>query len=207
VTTYHTAGPRLVLASGSAVRARLLADAGLAFDVRDSRVDEDVVKRRFARSDGNSDTDALALALADEKALAVSGAEAGALVIGADQILTCGGRRYDKPRDMAEARANLIAFRGRAHTLHSAVVLARDGAVVWRHIGHAHLTMRPFSDAFLDEYLGLLGEKVKTSVGCYQLEGPGIQLFDTIDGDYFTILGLPLLALLPELRRHFVVRD
>jgi septum formation protein len=184
------------------VRARLLRDAGLAFEVQDSRVDEDVVKKRFAEGDMNGDTDALALELADEKALAVSRLQGDAVVIGADQILSCAGRRYDKPRDMMEARANLQALRGRPHTLHSAVVLARNGVVIWRHAGQAHLTMRPFSDAFLDEYLGLLGEKVKTSVGCYQLEGPGIQLFDTIDGDYFTILGLPLLALLPELRRQ-----
>ncbi|HEX7777048.1 MAG TPA: Maf family protein [Parvibaculum sp.] len=201
------AAPRLILASGSAVRARLLADAGLAFEVRDSRVDEDAVKKRFAAGDTPADTDALALQLAGEKAMAVSASEPGTFVIGADQILSCAGKRYDKPRDVAEARANLIAFRGRTHTLHSAVVLARDGAIVWRHIGQAHLAMRSFSDVFLDEYLGLLGDKVKTSVGCYQLEGPGIQLFDTIDGDYFTILGLPLLALLPELRRHLVVRD
>jgi septum formation protein len=207
VTAFSTDGPRLVLASGSAVRARLLADAGLAFDVRDSRVDEDTEKKRFAGGDKSADTDALALTLAETKALAVSDTEPGALVIGADQILSCGAKRYDKPRNMAEARANLRAFRGRTHTLHSAVVLAKDGAIVWRHVGQAHLAMRHFSDAFLDEYLGLLGEKVKTSVGCYQLEGPGIQLFDTIDGDYFTILGLPLLALLPALRRYSVVRD
>ncbi len=202
MATYHTNGPRLVLASGSAVRARLLRDAGLAFEVRDSRVDEDVVKKRFAESDDRADTDALALKLADEKALAVSRVETGALIIGADQIMSCNGRRYDKPRDVAEARANLLALRGKTHTLHSAMVLAKDGAIVWRHVGHAHLAMRHFSDEFLDEYLDICGEKVKTSVGCYQLEGPGIQLFDTIDGDYFTILGLPLLALLPELRRQ-----
>lgn len=199
----------LILASGSAVRARLLRDAGLDFEVRDSRVDEEAVKKRFALSDRGAgfeeDTDALTLALAGEKALAVSRAEPAAFIVGADQILSCDARRFDKPRDMGEARANLRLFRGRTHTLHSAVVLARGGDILWRHSDRAHLTMRDFTDAFLERYLATLGEKVRASVGCYQLEGPGIQLFERIEGDYFTILGLPLLALLAELRRLGVV--
>lgn len=190
----------LILASASAVRASLLRQAGLDFHVRDSRVDEDAVKKSFAGSTDDGDTDALALRLAEEKALAVSRAEPGALVIGADQIMSCETRRFDKPRDMVEARANLLFMRGRTHTLHSAVVLALDGEVVWGHSARADLAMRNFSDTFLDWYLKTLGEKVKTSVGCYQLEGPGIQLFERIEGDYFTILGLPLLPLLAELR-------
>ena len=190
----------LILASASAVRASLLRQAGLDFHVRDSRVDEDAVKKSFADSTDDGDTDALALRLAEEKALAVSRAEPGALVIGADQIMSCETRRFDKPRDMVEARANLLFLRGRTHTLHSAVVLALDGEVVWGHSARADLAMRDFSDTFLDWYLKTLGEKVKTSVGCYQLEGPGIQLFERIEGDYFTILGLPLLPLLAELR-------
>ena len=190
----------LILASASAVRASLLRQAGLDFHVRDSRVDEDAVKKAFADSTDDGDTDALALRLAEEKALAVSRAEPGALVIGADQIMSCETRRFDKPRDMVEARANLLFLRGRTHTLHSAVVLALDGEVVWGHSARADLAMRNFSDGFLDWYLKTLGEKVKTSVGCYQLEGPGIQLFERIGGDYFTILGLPLLPLLAELR-------
>lgn len=190
----------LILASASAVRASLLRQAGLDFHVRDSRVDEDAVKKSFAGSTDDGDTDALALRLAEEKALAVSRAEPGALVIGADQIMSCETRRFDKPRDMVEARDNLLFLRGRTHTLHSAVVLALDGEVVWGHSARADLAMRDFSDTFLDWYLKTLGEKVKTSVGCYQLEGPGIQLFERIEGDYFTILGLPLLPLLAELR-------
>lgn len=190
----------LILASASAVRASLLRQAGLDFHVRDSRVDEDAVKKSFAGSTDDGDTDALALRLAEEKALAVSRAEPGALVIGADQIMSCETRRFDKPRDMVEARANLLFLRGHTHTLHSAVVLALDGEVVWGHSARADLAMRNFSDGFLDWYLKTLGEKVKTSVGCYQLEGPGIQLFERIEGDYFTILGLPLLPLLAELR-------
>lgn len=192
----------LILASGSAVRATLLRNAGLEFRVQDSRVDEDIVKKEFA----HSDTDTLALKLAEEKALAVSRAEPAALVIGADQILSCDGDRFDKPRDMAEARANLQRFRARAHILHSGLALALGGEIVWRHVDQAHLTMRDFSDGFLDWYLEILGEKVRSSVGCYQLEGPGIQLFERIEGDYFTILGLPLLPLLAELRQREVLR-
>jgi len=197
--------PALILASGSAVRAMLLRQAGLAFEIRDSLVDEDEVKKGFAASDNWADTDALALKLAGEKALAVSRTDPGALVIGADQILSCDGRRYDKPRDMAEARANLETFRGRTHILHSGVALAKDGAIVWGLGDRARLTMRGFTPEFLDGYLAALGEKIRSSVGCYQLEGPGIQLFERIEGDYFTILGLPLLPLLAALRHHGII--
>tara|TARA_R110000824_G_scaffold118960_14_gene271937 strand:+ start:57108 stop:57689 length:582 start_codon:yes stop_codon:yes gene_type:complete len=186
----------LVLASGSAVRATLLHQAGLSFDIQNSRVDEDAIKLGFA----DSNIDELALRLAEAKALAVSVNAGDALVIGADQILSCNKARFDKPRDMAEARRNLLTYRGHTHRLHSGVVIAQNGNIVWRHSDHADLTMRNFSDAFLDHYLETVGEKVMTSVGCYQLEGPGIQLFEKIEGDYFTILGLPLLALLDELR-------
>jgi septum formation protein len=186
----------LILASGSAIRATLLRQAGLAFDIHNSRVDEDAIKEKFA----GSNTDSLALELAEAKALAVSADNPQTLVIGADQILSCKGRRFDKPRNMMEARANLDFFRGQTHRLHSGIVLAFGPSIVWRHSDHADLVMRPFSDKFLDNYLAEVGDKVLTSVGCYQLEGPGIQLFEKITGDYFTILGLPLLALLRELR-------
>ncbi|HUD50352.1 Maf family protein [Parvibaculum sp.] len=195
---------KLILASGSKVRATLLAGAGLDFSVRDSGVDEDAVKRLFRGPVDEAGTDALALELAMAKAAAVSHGEHDAFVIGADQILSCEDMRFDKPRDMDEARANLLKFRGRTHILHSGVVLARAGMVLWSFSDRARLTMRDFSDGFLDTYLARLGEKVKTSVGCYQLEGPGIQLFEKIEGDYFTILGLPLLPLLAELRRQGV---
>lgn len=194
----------LILASGSKVRATLLADAGLDFTVRDSGVDEDAVKRVFRGPADESGTDALAGELATAKAVAVSQEERDAFVIGADQILSCGDARFDKPRDMDEARANLVKFRGRTHILHSSVVLAKAGSVLWSFSDRARLTMRDFSSDFLDLYLATLGEKVRTSVGCYQLEGPGIQLFEKIEGDYFTILGLPLLPLLAELRRRGV---
>ncbi len=184
----------------------LLTHAGLEFSVRDSGVDEDAVKRGFTGGNDEAGTDALALELAAAKAQAVSKVAPGAFVIGADQILSCDQARFDKPRDMGEARDNLKIFRGRMHILHSGIVLAKSGELLWSFSDRALLTMRDFSDAFLDWYLETLGEKVRTSVGCYQLEGPGIQLFEKIDGDYFTILGLPLLPLLAELRRHGVIR-
>ncbi|MBO6668418.1 Maf family nucleotide pyrophosphatase [Parvibaculum sp.] len=201
--------PSLILASGSAVRRKLLADAGLAFTAEDSRVDEDAIKAGFADSDRNTEeeTDELALKLAEAKALAVSARNESALVIGADQILSCEGRRYDKPKSMEEARANLLAFRGRPHILHSGLVLVKDGGAVWNLTARATLTMREFSEEFLDSYLAEAGDRVMKSVGCYQLEGPGVQLFEKIEGDYFSILGLPLLPLLDELRRHGVVRS
>jgi septum formation protein len=198
------AKPPLILASASAVRATLLKGAGLEFDVEDSRLDEEALKQGFAGRDGVADTDALALKLAEEKARAVSRAKPYALVIGADQILSCDGQRYDKPKSTAEARANLQAFRGRPHILHSGVALVANDALIWSHAAQAQLTMRDFTDSFLDEYLAQVGERVLKSVGCYQLEGPGVQLFERIEGDYFTILGLPLLPLLARLRAEGV---
>lgn len=202
----QTLTPSLILASGSKVRAMLLTHAGLEFSVQDSRVDEDAVKRGFTGGSDENATDVLALELAAAKAQAVSKAAPDAFVIGADQILSCDQARFDKPRDMGEARDNLKIFRGRTHILHSGIVIAKSGELLWSFSDRALLTMRDFSDAFLDWYLDTLGEKVRTSVGCYQLEGPGIQLFEKIDGDYFTILGLPLLPLLGELRHHGVIR-
>lgn len=205
--TETTNSPKLILASASTVRQTLLRNAGLAFEAVDSRADEDAIKAGFAEGDLERDaaTDALALKLAEEKALAVSARFPGALVIGADQILSCMGKRYDKPKSMAEARANLIEFRGRPHILHSGLVLVKDGGIAWRHSARATLTMRDFSDAFLDHYLAEVGSMVMKSVGCYQLEGPGVQLFEKIEGDYFSILGLPLLPLLAELRAQGAV--
>ena len=201
MSAQNSSAAKLVLASGSAVRATLLRQAGIQFDVQNSQVDEDKIKERFAESN----IDELAIKLAAAKAVAVSAERPDAVVIGADQILSCEGDRFDKPRDMGEARANLKIFHGRTHRLHSGIVLAQAGDIVWRHSAHADLTMRNFSDEFLDNYLATVGDKVLTSVGCYQLEGPGIQLFENISGDYFTILGLPLLPLLDELRRRKVV--
>ena len=195
----------LILGSGSAVRAMLLSQAGVEFEVVTSEVDEDAIKDEFSKSEQLGDTefatDKLALKLAEAKALAVAAKRPDALVIGADQILSCEGRRFDKPKSLDEARTNLKFFRGKPHILHGGIAIAQGDAIIWGHSDRATLTMRGFTDAFLEEYLARLGDEVLKSVGCYQMEGPGVQLFERIEGDYFTILGLPLLALLAELRR------
>ena len=189
---------KLTLASKSKIRAAVLRGAGFDFDVVVSGVDEDSIKNGF-----KGDADALALALADAKAKAVvEMATQGGLLIGADQILECDGVLYDKPRDMDAARANLKTFRGKTHYLVGAAVLVEGGETVWSHSGRVALTMRDFSDAFLDAYLAAAGDAILSSVGCYQLEGLGAHLFSEIDGDYFSILGLPLLPLLQGLRAH-----
>lgn len=185
---------KLTLASKSRVRADILSAAGLAFDMQPSGVDEDVLKAAHA-----GDPPALAVALAEAKAKAVA---ADGLVIGADQLLHCDDRLFDKPKDMDEARANLRLFRGRTHQLIGGVVLLEKGETIWSHSQAVRLTMRDFSDAFLDAYLAAAGDTILASVGCYQLEGLGAHLFDRIDGDYFATLGLPLLPLLEALRRH-----
>jgi septum formation protein len=191
----------IVLASGSAVRARLMREAGLEFEVRPSSVDEDAVKQAF-RSAGRSAAD-LAVELARQKALA--GSNPGALVIGADQVLTCGDLWLDKPPDVPAARKALLALRGRQHHLTAGVALVRDGQVLWTHVDSVALTMRTFSEAFLDDYLAKVGQRILSSVGAYQLESLGVQLFDRIEGDYFTILGLPMLPLLARLREEGAV--
>lgn len=192
---------KLVLASGSRVRASLLEGAGLSFEIQVSPVDEDTLKKIFS-----GDADALAVHLAIAKAEAVSALRGSDLVIGADQVMSCAGRQYDKPKNLAEARLNLQSLRGKAHTLHSAIAVAENGKTIWQMVAQAHLTVRDFSDIWLDEYLDQVGDRVLSSVGCYQLEGPGVQLFERIEGDYFTILGLPLLPLLEQLRSLGLIR-
>jgi septum formation protein len=185
---------KLTLASKSQIRAQVLAGAGIAFEVAPSGVDEDALKAIHS-----GDAAGLAVGLAEAKAKAVS---AEGLIIGADQVLQCEGVLYDKPRDMAEARANLKKFRGRTHYLIGGVVLVEGGETVWAHHQKVSLVVRDFSDAFLDAYLEQAGESILASVGCYQLEGLGSHLFDSLDGDYFSTLGLPLLPLLQALRDH-----
>ena len=188
----------IVLASASSARRALLRSAGLSFRADVAAVDEAEVKAGYRR-EGRNVAD-LALALAELKALRVSGRYPEALVIGADQILVCGDVWFDKPPDLDHARAQLIALRGRTHSLVTAVVTVRDGIRLWHCLETPRLTMRDFSDDFLDRYLNLTGEDVLVSVGAYRLEGIGIQLFTKLEGDYFSILGLPLIPLLSHLR-------
>jgi septum formation protein len=199
-----TATP-VILASASAVRAALLRAAGVPIMVEAAAIDETEVKASL-RAAGIAADDA-AQTLAQLKAHRASRRHAGALVIGADQVLECDGVAFDKPADLADARRHLLALRGRRHQLLSAVVLMRDGERLWDHLGHASLSMRDFSEVFLDGYLQSAGDAALSSVGGYQLEGPGAQLFASIEGDYFTILGLSLLPVLDILREHGVLRS
>ncbi len=192
----------LILASGSAIRAQVMQSAGLSFTVVRPPADEDAIKASL-RAEGLSVRDQ-ADALAEAKCLSVARMRAG-FVIGADQMLACEGEAFDKPHDRADAIGNLKRLRGKTHQLIGAVCLAKDGEIIWRHIETPRLTMRAFSDAFLDQYLDAVGDAAFASVGGYQLEGHGAQLFSRIEGDYFSILGLPLLPLLGILREHGVV--
>lgn len=195
----------LILASASSSRATMLRNAGLDFDIRPARVDEEEIKLSL-KADGASLRDA-ATALAELKAHRISATEPADFIIAADSMVACDGRWYDKPADMNTARMHLLSLRGKTHELVSAVALARGGSVIWRHAETAKLTMREFSDAFLDAYLAQAGDAVLSCVGCYQLEGLGAQLFSRIQGDHFTILGLPLLPLLDILRENKVLRS
>lgn len=191
---------RVVLASASETRRRLLAAAGIEALADPPEVDEGAFKSR-AREAGVG-PDAMALALAEAKARAVSPRQPGALVIGADQVLVSGTRVFDKAATLAQAEETLKYLRGRSHRLITAVTIVLDGEAVWRYTENAWLTMRPFSDAFLAQYLKRAGEAVLTSVGAYQIENQGLQLFSHIAGDHFTILGLPLLPLMKVLREQ-----
>ncbi|SLN20899.1 Maf family protein [Oceanibacterium hippocampi] len=194
---------RVVLASASIARARLLSSAGIEVTRQPAAVDEETIKESFRHS-GAAAIDA-AQALAELKARKISAREPDALVIGADQILRAGEDWFDKPADRAAARAQLLLLRGREHRLETAVAVARGGTVIWHHRESPKLVMRDFSEQFLDAYLAHAGDAILQSVGAYHLEGIGVQLFGRIEGDYFSILGLPLLALLGFLRQNRVV--
>jgi septum formation protein len=188
----------VVLASKSASRQGVLRAAGVEYEVVGSGVDEDAAKAAFLTERlGPGD---IAERLAAAKAEAVSTRRPDAIVIGADQTLELEGTLFDKVSSMAAARARLQLLRGRSHLLHSAVVAAQRGDVVWRLVDHPRLSMRPVSDDFIDAYLMRHNEALLGSVGCYQLENDGVQLFDAVEGDYFAILGLPLIPLLNFLR-------
>jgi septum formation protein len=193
----------VILASTSSARRALLAAAGLAHEALSPNVDESLAKvDLLARG---ADPAGVAVALAGMKALAVSRQRPDALVIGADQTLDLEGQLFDKAESLEAARERLVLLRGRTHLLHSAVAVARDGVVVWSTAPSARLTMRDFSDRFLDDWLERQGSAVLGSVGCYRLEDEGVQLFSQIDGDYFTILGLPLVGLLAFFRQQGVL--
>jgi septum formation protein len=190
--------PEIILASSSEARRRLLASAGIAIRVVPSGLDETTFKAEGSKTRDASDE--LASQLAEAKALVVSATHADHVVLGADQILLLDRSLFDKPRSRAEARTQLLKLRGRTHLLVSAVAAAQDGSILWTHRESARLTMRNFSTVFLDDYLAAMGDELLATVGAYKIEGPGIQLFDRIEGDYFTVLGLPLLPLLSFLR-------
>jgi nucleoside triphosphate pyrophosphatase len=188
----------LVLASKSDVRGKMLAAIGLRFEIRPAQIDERAVEAKA----GTTDPAAVARLLARAKADAVARAVSGRLVLGADQTLARDAKRFSKPANRAEAAEQLRALRGRTHELHSALALVRDGAMLFDCVASARLTMRYISDRFLDDYLDMAGAAALASVGAYQFEGIGIHLFERVDGDYFTILGLPLLPLLNFLRQN-----
>ncbi|WP_270935210.1 Maf family protein [Falsiroseomonas oryzae] len=200
--------PRLVLASASATRRTLLTRAGLAFEAMPAAVDEAALKES-AQAEGIPPEDA-AILLAEAKAERIARRMPEALVIGSDQLLVCRmedakDRWFDKPADMAEARANLLALRGRTHRLVTATVAWRGGERVWQDVSIPRLTMRGFTEAFLDAYLAAEGEAILASVGAYRLEGLGIHLFSRVEGEHAAILGLPLTPLLGFLRGHGVL--
>ncbi len=190
--------PHLILASESRTRAAMLRAAGVAIETAPARIDEAAVKAAMAVE--NAPALDVADTLAEMKALRISQRRPEALVLGADQVLLCEGRIYDKPDSRETAAGQLKELRGKSHDLISAAVVARGGEPISRHVGRARLAMRPFSDKFLESYLDDIGETATWSVGAYQLEGPGAQLFSRVSGDYFSILGLPLLELLGVLR-------
>lgn len=194
-----TDGERLILASKSAARRAMLSDAGVPFVVQVADVDEDALK-----TPGVDPVD-LAVELARAKALAVSRHDADAWVLGADQTLAFDSGLVSKAATLDAARERLSAMRGRTHQLHSGAALARNGQVVWSGVDTVEMKMRDFSDAFLDAYLAAEGEPLLSCVGSYRLEGLGAQLFEAVEGDYFTVLGLPLWPVLAELRRAGVI--
>jgi len=194
----------LILASKSPSRKNLMENAGLNFQQHASDVDEDIIKSTFLKQGEISD---LAMILAQAKALSVSESFPDAYIIGADQTLLFDGKVYDKPVSDDDARDQLLALRGNQHQLETAVVIAKNQEIIWECSDSSYLTMRMFSPEFLGKYLASEGKNVKTSVGGYKLEGLGLQLFEKIDGDFFSILGLPMISLLSFLRKQNLIES
>lgn len=199
-----TPGPPIILASASQSRARLLSDAGVPYTVEPAYIDEDAIKQSL-NAEGAGALD-VAETLAELKAVKISRSHPKHLVIGADSILDLDGVWFDKPKDLDHVRAHLMTLRGRTHDLATAVVVALGGARIWHYRDCSKMTMRSFSDSFLESYIESVGVSLLSSVGAYHLEGRGVQLFDKIDGDFFSILGLPLMPLLSFLREHGTVQ-
>ena len=193
----------LILASASPFRAIMLQNAGIEFEAVAARIDERAVEQPLLEADLPPGDIAEVLAIA--KAEEVSTRKTGALVIGSDQVLSLGGEILHKVEDMEGARRRLLQLSGKTHHLDSAIALVRDGEVLWSHVERAAITMRNLSPEFVGRHLAEAGEIVLSSVGAYQIEGVGVQLFEKIEGDFFTIMGLPLLALLGELRRQNIL--
>lgn len=189
---------KLILASTSPFRKAMLENAGLVFDAISPDIDERAAEAPLKRSGATPEE--VAEVLAEAKALAVSERYPDALVLGCDETLSLGDEILHKPANMEEARRKLLALSGKTHQLNSAAVLAKGGQTIWRLVGIARLTMRELDPAFVGRHLAAVGDKALSSVGAYQIEGQGIQLFEKIEGDHFTIVGLPLLAVLKELR-------
>jgi septum formation protein len=203
MTSFLQAGrPPLILASASKSRARMLETAGLSFIVEPPGLDEAAMRQAVSVELTPHD---VAEVLARAKAEAVSDLARKAYVIGADQVLACGQTVYAKPDSMEAARRQLLDLSGKKHTLHTAVAVATNGETIWAETTVATLTMRKLPPAFIGRYLAATGEEVLSSVGAYQIESLGVQLFEAIDGDYFSILGLPLIPLLDTLRREGVI--
>ncbi|MDC7744182.1 Maf-like protein [Rhizobium binxianense] len=190
--------PKLILASSSPFRRMLMENAGLSFEAHAANIDERAVEAPLENA--GATPDAVALVLAKAKAEDVGSRFPGSLVIGSDQTMSLGDRVFHKPKDMVDAANHLQALSGTTHRLNSAVAIVSNGVVLWQHLAHAELTMRPLTADFIARHLARVGDRALSSVGAYQLEGEGIQLFEKIEGDYFTILGLPMLPLLKKLR-------
>ncbi len=202
IETGRIAPPEVVLASASRWRLELLQRAGLSLRAEPARIDESEVKASLRAE--RADAGAAAETLAELKAIKISRRSPGALVIGADQILECEGRWFDKPPDRAGAADHLRALRGKTHALETAACVVRDGVRIWHCREAPRLIVRPLDEAFIESYLDAAGPEILETVGAYRLDDIGVQLFAKVSGDYFTILGLPLLPLLGFLREHGV---